>query len=72
MIFNLKIVTIQIRIEALLLRESFSQTETCIGTVTTTSKELLETGTLIIFDTFFRSIKIPAISAIKELFKTFR
>lgn len=36
---------LQIRIEALLLKESFSQTETCIGTAMTTAKELLETGT---------------------------
>ena len=35
----------QIRIEALLLRESLSQTETCVGTAMTTAKELLETGT---------------------------
>ena len=37
-------VSIQIRIEALILRESFSQTETCIATAMTTAKDLLETG----------------------------
>ena len=34
----------QIRVEALLLRESFSQTEQSIASATTTTKELLETG----------------------------